>query len=181
MATPTSSDSQENILSLAQADDMFQSRKGPGIVDESLKTLILTHGLADKFGVILVHRHARLKQGEAMVSYKNTSSPWPSQARAPCGGSVIPQAWRMKDGKLQPYEYRFVPSRAGLQDALNSHSSFVTEFADALERHNLSDCAGLSLVPECGKEYLEITVSSTNIMIPTNEVITHSGMPFCMY
>lgn len=171
MTTSAFSDAQEGIMSLAQANDMFQSRKGPGIVDEPLRDFILNHGLADKFGVILVHCHAHLKPGEAMVSYNNTSSPWPSQACVPCGGSMIPQAWRMKDGKLQPYEYRFVPSEAGLQDALSGHSSFVTEFMEMLERHGLSGCAGLSLVPEGGKECLEITVNSANIMIPYNEVM----------
>jgi len=181
MAAPTFSDSQEDILSLTQANDIFQSRKGPDIIDESLRPLILSHGLGDKFGVILVHRHARLESGEAMVAYNNTSSPWPSQPQAPCGGSIIPQAWRLKEGELRPYEYRFVPSKSGLRDALSSHSSFVTEFTETLERHNLSSCAGLSLIPEGGKECLEITVNSTNIMIPSNEVIKQPNLPLFMY
>jgi hypothetical protein len=177
MAAPSFSDAQEDILSLDQANNIFQTRKGPSVIDKSLKDLILSHGLADKFGVILVHRHSRLNPGEAMVSYNNTSSPWPSQVRAPCGGSIIPQSWRMKDGKLQPYEYRFVPSRAGLNDALGSYHSFVTEFMKTLEHHDLSSCTGLSLVPESGKECLEITVNSANIMIPSDQVSKQRSLP----
>ncbi|KAK6000666.1 hypothetical protein QM012_003391 [Aureobasidium pullulans] len=170
MAVPSLPDTQEDILSLRQAGDIFQSQQGPSVVDVSLRALIVDHNVADQFGVILVHRHSNLEQGEAMVAFNSTATPWPSRSCNPCGGSIVPQAWRINNGKLQPYEYRFIPSESGVTNVLDEHSAFVEEFIKAIEHHGLSSCAGLSLVPEGGKECLEITVNSTNIMIPSDQL-----------
>lgn len=92
----------DNIPSLHTANKVFHSNDGPRFVDGQLKPLLIENGVAGKFEAGLVHCHSHLTQGEGMVEFNGTSTPWLLGKRNTLGGNVIPMAWSLMDGALLP-------------------------------------------------------------------------------
>lgn len=160
----------DNIPSLHTANRTFHSKDGPRFVDEQLKPLLIENGVAGKFGAGLVHCHSHLTQGEGMVEFNGTSTPWLLGKPRTLGGDVIPIAWSLTDGALLPYEWRFVPYGAELPEELDQTTSWVKSFIKLVNDSGLSGSLGLRRAPEGGKECLEISRGSANIMIPSDQV-----------
>jgi hypothetical protein len=105
-----------------------------------------------------------------MVEFNGTSTPWLLGKRNTLGGNVIPMAWSLIDGALLPYEWRFVPYGADLPEELDQTTSWVKSFMKLVNDNGLSGPLDLRRAPEGGKECLEISRGSANIMIPSDQV-----------
>lgn len=161
-----------SILSLHDVDKHFRSKDGLSFVETKLKSLILQHGVANLFGVALVHRHFDLEEGTILMEKDMVTAPWTcDNSFVKHGGRIVPISWFCKEGVLRPYEFGFYPYSTTDPAELEGHSSFVEAFFDAVNLHGLSNSVGLRRLS--GHEstgMLECTEGKVNIMFLSNEV-----------
>lgn len=161
-----------SISSLHDADKHFRGKNGRSFVETKLKSLILQHGVANLFGVALVHRHFDLEEGTILVEKDMVTAPWKcDNSFAKHGGRIIPISWFCKDGRPCPYEFGFFPYSTADPPKLEEHASFVQAFFAAVNLHDLGNSIGLRCLS--GHEstgMLECTEGKVNIMFPSNEV-----------
>ncbi|KAJ5117322.1 hypothetical protein N7448_010954 [Penicillium atrosanguineum] len=160
------------ILSLHDADKQFRSKSGLSFVQTKLKSLILQHGVANLFGVALVHRHFDLEEGTILVEKDMVTAPWKcDNSFAKHGGKIIPISWLCKEGRPRPYEFGFFSYSKEDPSGLEGHASFVEAFFDTINLHGLADSVGLRrLTGHESGGMLECTEGKVNIMFPSNEV-----------
>lgn len=105
-----------------------------------------------------------------MVKFNGTSTPQLLRKSKTLGRDVILIAQSLIDGALLPYEQRFVPYGAELLEELDQTTSQVKSFIKLVNDSSLSSPLGLRRAPKGGKECLEISGGSANIIIPSNQV-----------
>lgn len=161
-----------SISSLHDANKHFRDKNGLSFVETKLKSLILQHGVANLFGVALVHRHFDLEEGTVLVEKDMVTAPWKCDSSfTKHGGRIIPTSWFWMGGRPHPYEFAFFPYSKATPPKLEEHTSFVKAFFDAVTLYGLDNCIGLRRLS--GHEstgMLECTEGKVNIMFPSNEV-----------
>jgi hypothetical protein len=113
--------------------------------------------MADKFGVVLVHRHFDLLKNQGLVDVNGSTMAWTlddlnatTSIFYKHGGQIMPKSWLLSDNKLMPYEFYFVPPVLKANNATRSCNiefdpDFVKEFAHILDAHSLTSILGLYL------------------------------------
>lgn len=161
-----------SISSLHDANKHFRDNNGLSFVETKLKSLILQHGVANLFGVALVHRHFDLEEGTVLVEKDMVTAPWKCDSSfTKHGGRIIPTSWFWKGGRSYPYEFAFFPYSKVTPPKLEEHAPFVEAFFDAVKLHGLDNFIGLRRLS--GHEstgILECTEGKVNIMFASNEV-----------
>ncbi|KAJ5847274.1 hypothetical protein N7455_011231 [Penicillium solitum] len=161
-----------SISSLHDANKHFRDNNGLSFVETKLKSLILQHGVANLFGVALVHRHFDLEEGTVLVEKDMVTAPWSCDSSfTKHGGRIIPTVWFCKGDRLYPYEFGFFPYSKVTPPKLEEHAPFVEAFFDAVKLHGLDNFIGLRRLS--GHEstgMLECTEGKVNIMFASNEV-----------
>lgn len=135
---PYSVDAFNGIPDLASAEKAFQDREGDDYIQTGFTDVFLKHNAANKFKLVLLHRHGSLNQGQALVATNGTSVPWNLNHIFESGreakkwdGAVFPTAWLVRNGRLMPYEFAFDPARpvGGTRGRLcPSDLAFVQDF-----------------------------------------------------
>ena len=161
-----------SLSSLYDANKYFEDHDGLSAVENHLKPLFLNHGVVDKFGVALVHRHFDLDDGKVLVEKDLTTTPWRVGASfEKHGGNVIPSSWFYSDDNPTPYEFNFVPFSKEIPPRLEDHRHFVEEFFNIVKQHGLQKVIGLRRSFGCDPaQMLECTEGDTNILFLGNEV-----------
>ncbi|KAM3428625.1 hypothetical protein MY4824_008720 [Beauveria thailandica] len=161
-----------SISSLYDANENFQDNHGLSKVETTLKSIILEHGVANLFGVALVHRHFDLDEGTILVEKDLITAPWKcGSSFKKHGGQLIPTSWLTREGRTYPYEFGFFPYSKATPPGLEEHSDFVTTFFDAVKLHGLDKSVGLRRLS--GQEsagMLECTEGNVNIMFSSKEI-----------
>ena len=133
----------------------------------------MRYGMNDMFAVVLLHRHFSMEFNEKLVEYGLVSSPWPVEAdeHGVLGGSILPRSWRVFNGELYPYEFRFVPERdlATTENPIFP-TAFVKEFRQVLSELGLDNVLGIQLIDHSRDnsdiELMEVTFGRNSIMTP---------------
>ncbi|KAJ5394561.1 uncharacterized protein N7487_012202 [Penicillium crustosum] len=160
------------ISSLHDANKHFRAKNGLSLVETKLKSLILQHGVANLFGVALVHRHFDLEEGTLLVEKDMVTAPWKcDRSFTKHGGRIIPTSWFYQGDRLYPYEFAFFPCSKVTPPELEEHTCFVEAFFEAVKLYGLDDFVGLRRLS--GQEstgMLECTEGKVNIMFASNEI-----------
>ncbi|ATY64602.1 hypothetical protein A9K55_004765 [Cordyceps militaris] len=132
-----------SLPTIKDAHARFTVAKGQDHV-EWFKDFFVKHGMDQRFGLAMIHRHFDLEPSEKLVEYMGTSTPW-------SGGSSgmkepQPAMWAFDDaGLLRPTEYHYSET----QDADFTHQDleFFAKFKAELALRNLADIFGLARYP----------------------------------
>lgn len=157
---------------LHDAVGRFERINGLKAVQKSFKDLFLKHGMENKLGLTLAHRHFDMANNERLVEYGTTSTPWEMNKDS---DSVKPHCWILGADGVTPYEFRYDPT--GKEEELNIDFSdpkiqaFAREFVELVDRIGGTGLFGLCTHPGEGFEgRLEFTEGRANINIPLSEV-----------
>ncbi|PGG95971.1 hypothetical protein AJ79_09791 [Helicocarpus griseus UAMH5409] len=150
------------LPTLETAREKFKALNGDALVKDVFRPFFLQHGMDERFGLAILHRHFDLTIEERLVDYNGTSSPWPT---APTKGieEPHPSIWaKAPDGYFRPTEYRYSRDDGG--EIGEAELSFMDKFDQLLQRHDASGVFGLCCYP--GNDFegsCEITVGRANI------------------
>lgn len=173
-----------SLLYLDVAEKRFVERDGPALRSGALQDLFMKHDLVNILGLLLLHKHFDLSGNEALVDYNDTAMPWDLKdvKRSSSGvmekhkGYIKPRSWLVstKTHQLVPTEFYFQhpASPASTYDQrplVNMTPEFVQEFAQVLEKNNLTDVLGLCLLKSPFVKQLETTEGRANIAISMSD------------
>jgi hypothetical protein len=144
------------IPDIHDARDTFAAKAGRAFVDAVFIPLVKKHGLEDKVGLSLLHRHFALEDGENLVELNNISTPWSAdnnETSLPVGGQILPTAWLIQDGKFMPYEFYFTPVNCSFSfksiDLTDPNiRGFLEDFVEAVKDADLDGLVSLRLSPQ---------------------------------
>ncbi|KAH0559957.1 hypothetical protein GP486_003523 [Trichoglossum hirsutum] len=173
LVIPYSSEIFNALPSLKEASTAFEKCNGDAAV-LSLLELIEQHGVSNKFGVVLLHRHFGLQKNEALVDVNGTSTPWKidESSDTTCfdkyGGQILPHSWAVRDGQLTPYEFTFynAQNKRGNRPGLAVYAEdnqFVEEFIRLVESQGLSGVFALTRASKSPNKLLEVTEGGANV------------------
>ncbi|TKA65910.1 hypothetical protein B0A55_10495 [Friedmanniomyces simplex] len=153
---------------LTLAHDMFEARDTTTKMKGPIRDVFLKHGMHDRYGVSLLHKHFDLAPNERLVEYHDVSTPWTlsntdDHEIPTLGGYVVPQNYKLEDGKLAPFEFAMQYERPNGTDA---GPEFLRDLSRVLEEHNLTNVLGLRKRPPPSDLTLEVTQGRANIMVP---------------
>jgi hypothetical protein len=137
----------------------------------------MRHQLNNEIAIRLLHQHFNLDADEKLVEHGPVSSPWPISAAQDrvTGGYIVPKSWRLYNGELYPYEFRFRSVADTEQDAVSIKfpQAFVIEISDVLKETCLDKILGITIVDHAldstEVELMEITYGRNSVMIPAVE------------
>lgn len=174
---PYSVDRFNAVPDLADARDAFAAKDGPVFFDNVFVPLIQKHGVDDKIGLCLLHRHFGLDGTEKLVEFNNVSLPWQdngSETPMTVGGHILPSSWLIQDDKVMPYEFFFSApgkEKTSLDLAIPENRAFVNEFVQAVKDADLAGCVGLRVCPEGDfDDTLEIQQGRANVNFSKGQV-----------
>jgi hypothetical protein len=136
----------------------------------------LNHGVHERFGVILLHKHLDIGPTERLVEYGYTSNPWEvgdatSHVIDKYEGTILPRSFRLMEGNFVPYEFGYfhetrLPTFEGRRDG-----QFLKKFGSFLAEHQLDRVLGLrDLDHRDPKLNVEVTEGKANLMMPRGSV-----------
>jgi hypothetical protein len=129
-----------------------KDKEGEQLIRGVVRDLLLKHGLNDKLGVALVHRHFDLKPDEVMVDYHGVATPWNTALidHYDSFGSVHPLSWVIVDGNPVPYEFYYSADAATTTTTSGDDSvvfdlpkDFVAEYEAILKAGGLQGYLGI--------------------------------------
>lgn len=163
-------DAFNDLPSVTDAGNALQAKGGHDIIHETLGPLFVKHGIEEKFGLGLLHRHFEMAPSERLVEYNSTSTPWDAADAQNIGGMLLSQSWLFGDNQLVPYEFCYSHGNAARaqrlsQDAtLASMGRFLEELHAMLLAFGLDKTLGLRRHPGLQFEGLvEVTAGRANI------------------
>jgi hypothetical protein len=163
------------IRSLHESNQLLQTHDRQELIETKLKPLFFKYGVADRFGVGLVHRHFPLPKDTILVEKDNTSSPWKCKSYSKYGGQIVPTSWLYQDGKIYPYEFAFVHHQQAKSPLLDNHALFAEDFFRSVTKLGLNDCIGLRSLPRHDfRGVLECTEGNVNINFDYGQVTLNS-------
>lgn len=165
------------LPSVMDAGSDLQTKGGRDVIHDVLGPLFTKHGVEEKFGLGLLHRHFEMAPSERLVELNNISTPWNATDAQSIGGILRAQSWLFADNQLVPYEFRYVHGEAAhtqlrSQDTtLGLLGGFLKELYAALLALDLDKTLGLRLHP--GMEFdglVEVTAGRANINFHPSEM-----------
>lgn len=102
-------DAYNSLPTLHAASSQFKDLDGQSTVSGPIRDLFLNHGVHERFGVVLLHKHLDMAPTERLVEYGHTASPWTvGDATSPTvnkyEGAIVPRSFRLMGGNFVPYE-----------------------------------------------------------------------------
>jgi len=158
------------LPSVIDAGNDLKALGGREMIYEVFGPLFTKHGVDEKFGLGLLHRHFDMTPNERLVELNNIATPWDETDAESIGGVLITQSWMFIDNKIVPYEFLYLhgkdaETKQRLEGAgLMFLSGFLAEVYAKLAALGLDKTLGLRLHP--GPEFnglVEVTVGRANI------------------
>lgn len=169
-------DAYNTLPSLLNASHQLNELDGISTVSGPIRQLFLDHGVQERFGVILLHKHLDMEPTERLVECGCTSSPWDvGDATSPVvnkyEGTIVPRSFRLMDGSFVPYEFGYLHEGQHPASEEDSDAHFLQEFGRFLGEHQLDRVIGLrDLDQHDPKLNVEVTEGRANIMMPRGSV-----------
>ncbi|KAK3318232.1 hypothetical protein B0H66DRAFT_532742 [Apodospora peruviana] len=153
---------------------MAMEKNAVSTIAGPIRQLFLDHGVHERFGIALLHKHMDIAPTERLVKYRHTSVPWKVgntnvSIVDKYEGKVLPRSFRFMDGNLVRYEFKYSrehtehPSLQGR----DVDEKFLKELRDMLADRGFDQLLGLRDLdqrdPEMG---VEVTEGKANIMMP---------------
>lgn len=170
---------------LRDSERMFLMNNGPTVRSESVRNLFIKHGVVDGLGLILLHKHFELGDGQALVDYNSTSMAWDLKDTTVSGKGVVqehggfikPGAWLLSPTKkrLIFYEFCFHHHNATNNLAYSQTTllylteEFVDEFSEILHQDNLTGVLGVCLLKSPLSTEIETSEGHANISVPVTD------------
>lgn len=158
----------EAYNSLLTPLDADSSSEGLDPVKQRLLDIVTRHGLADKFGVRLIHKHFDLNNGEIPVFRTIDvqgicTAIFMGPVRDNSLGPVFGKNFLLDpDGAIVPFEYTTSPC-----EAPSEYPGFVEEFAQELLVSNAGKVLGLCTHPKGPEPYTEFELPELRRVIPS--------------
>ncbi|KAJ4244034.1 hypothetical protein NW762_014647 [Fusarium torreyae] len=175
----------KSINYLLDSDRLFHTNNGPAVRSGSMRDLFIKHGVVDGLGLILLHKHFEIGEDQALVDYNGTAMAWDLKGTAVSengvvqkhGGFIKPRAWLLSTNKKQliPYEFYFQHYKTTENIAYNQTAlprlteEFVNEFAEILQRDNLTSVLGVCLLKSPLKTEVETSEGCANISVSVTD------------
>jgi len=162
-----STEAYNNLPTPREADS---AAEGLNAVKKRLLDIVTRHGLADKFGIRLIHKHFNMNDGEVPV-FRDIdvqgicTAIFMGPVRDNSLGPVFGQNFLLdSDGAIVPFEYTTSPC-----EAPSEYPGFVEELAHELLVSNAAKVLGLCTHPRRSEPYTEFELPSlrSTVMIPT--------------
>jgi len=156
-----------NLPTVTEADS---ASEGLDAVKKRLLDIVTRHGLSDKFGVRLIHKHFDMNDGEIPV-FRDIDvqgiciAIFMGPVRDNSLGPVFGQNFLLdSEGAIVPFEYTTSPC-----EAPSEYPGFVEELAHELLVSNAAKVLGLCTSAKRSESYTEFELPSlrSTIMIPT--------------
>jgi len=140
------------------ARNNFLAADGPSLI-KKVGAVFLKFGMQNDFGLVMVHRHFELQNGEILVESENADGslsvamPWkieggvasPSEKETfdkhslKGSGVLVPQTWCLaENGHAEPYEYQLSST-----EMTDPPKQFVKELCCELKKHGLEKLVGV--------------------------------------
>lgn len=160
-----------SLMDLESAVQRMHAADRLDIANAKLQPLFVKYGLCDSWGIVLLHRHWRLKQDEVALQEFTTRSGRHEYATRPVrksSASIVPSTLRTSPkGQLQAIEFatHLVARRA--YQALARRPAFVRELCEALVEWDLEDTFGLAAIKwtRPGRQWIELTNSGRTSIV----------------
>jgi len=160
-----STESYNNLPTVSEADS---SSEGLNPVKQRLLDIVTRHGLADKFGVRLIHKHFDMNEGEIPV-FRDIDVPgictaiFMGPVRDNSLGPVFGKNFLLdSESAIVPFEYTTSPC-----EAPSGYPGFVEEFAHELLVSNAAKVLGLCTYPKRSESYTEYELPALRCAIPS--------------
>jgi hypothetical protein len=149
-----------------------------------LGEVFLAHGMQDRFGVSLLHKHNAVQRGERMIENEETFEGAEALVTRPTSSDAnfdraVPSVWALQDDRFMPLEYTTDPLAAELFQG-DVPGAFLGDFRQAAKASPLGDLLGLSIVSrrlfaaapvgEIGMEYTNLTPRSSIVVMADRSV-----------
>jgi hypothetical protein len=137
-----------NLLPDVETADGELSRRGRELLLETLGDVIRKHALGHCFGIRLLHRHNELDGDEIMVEAEEHDSAIGyslttiATASAYVTATIQPNGWQYHGGQYVPLEWSTDAEVTAVPEALARFPHFFADFAEALEREDVSFLLG---------------------------------------
>ncbi len=137
-----SPDACNSLPSLHAASGQLRELDGESIVSGPIRQLFLNHGVHERFGVILLHKHLDIRPTERLVEYGYTSNPWDvgdatSHIIDKYEGTILPRSFWLMERNFVPYEFGYFHSRPHPTFGGEGDVQFLKEFSSFLAKHQL--------------------------------------------
>jgi hypothetical protein len=158
---------------LASAGARFRVLGAEALVNSEFRSLFLEHKMDRTYGLMLLHRHFDLSNGERLIEYQGTSVSWQHDELYK---KVVPSTWLIcNDGAIRPSEFTYAPHCA-VEDADPDPKSpekarFLQAFQSLLQKHNAAGLFGLCRYPgDNFRGRIEITRGRANINLLPRDI-----------
>ncbi|KIM41075.1 hypothetical protein M413DRAFT_28156 [Hebeloma cylindrosporum] len=139
-----------------EAGNDLQAKGGGVMIHDEFGPLFLKHGIEEKFGLGLLHRHFDMEPSERLVELNNISTPWDETDAQSIGGALLSHSW----------------------DALlSTFGEFLAELYAKLRALGLDKTLGLRAHP--GPDFdglVEVTVGRANINFHPSEASGNNSL-----
>ncbi|CBX98883.1 hypothetical protein LEMA_P081220.1 [Plenodomus lingam JN3] len=159
-------------------------RSAASLVDDTVRAhltgpvrkLFLECNAHEQYGIVLLHKHFAIADGERLVEYRSSSTAWKvgheqTDIVAQYEGKIVPRSYRLYNGAAVPYEFGYY------QEAPRLNNTFQTMALKVLKDLGLDQIFGLRCLDEYDPSLsIEVTEGKTNIMlvrgsVPEDELI----------
>jgi hypothetical protein len=140
-----------------------------------IRQLFLKHGVQERLGIALLHKHMEIESTERLVECRHTSSPWKvndatSSVIDKYDGKILPRSFRLLEGNFVPYEFEYSCTKSTTLQGETDYQ-FLKELSDMLVELGLHQLLGLRDLDQREPELnVEVTEGKANIMIPRGSV-----------
>jgi len=168
----------EDYNNLPTVGEAHISAEGLTSVKQRLIDIVTRHGLADKFGIRLIHKHFDMNDGEVPV-FRDIdvqgvcTAIFMGPVRDNNLGPVFGKNFLLdREGAVVPFEYTTSPC-----EAPSEYPGFVEEVAHELLMSNAAKHLGLCIHPKGSEEYTEFELPElrSTVMIPERLMPTDYG------
>src|SRR5581483_563651 len=140
------------LPSLEKAAEFVRSQ---GLIDKMLGgvgSLFVRHGVAEHWGIYLLHKHWHIGQGEIPAEDVCDDTPEKEHVMRPIslrqGGGYVPITYTLRDGVFVGLEFSRTPQALEAHKLLGGKETFFEELKQVLYANGLSRDFGLGLIRE---------------------------------
>jgi hypothetical protein len=147
---PYNSSHYDTLPDIMDAGKRLESSGVLESLDASVGSIFVKHGLANQFGLILLHHnHFRMSPTEKLVSFGNAAIPCDDIRGSKASQYFRGASWRFTPEGLAPFEFIYAPpSNASIPNLSvdSHHQNFLVDLGKILEEPKLIDMFGLCVL-----------------------------------
>lgn len=167
-----------SLLHLGQAREIFEKVDAIETITGPIRDIFLQHEAHHEFALTLLHTHFQIKSDQRLVDCRSVATPWifkdDNAVVHKYGRYVYPKAYRLANGKFEPYEFEFSHDLPHFQP----NQTFLTALASFLHHRQLDGILGLRVLGKDDPDLnVEATEGTTNVMVHKSNLPEESLVP----